>query len=116
MNSPPPPKPSGPVTSSVPASDGAANADAGPRFEALMAELDAIVGRLERGEVPLEAALEGFERGMSLARQAGGLLDRAEARLAVLSEDLRAPRDAAGQARPGRETPMAFPTRDPGDE
>ena len=75
------------------------------RFEVLVAELDAIVTRLERGEVPLDAALEAFERGMVLARAAGGLLDHAEARLAVLSEDAR--------MRGGtRETPMAFPSRD----
>ena len=75
------------------------------RFEVLVAELDAIVTRLERGEVPLDAALEAFERGMVLARTAGGLLDHAEARLAVLSEDAR----TRGGA---RETPMAFPSRD----
>ena len=78
------------------------------RFEVLVAELDAIVTRLERGEVPLDTALEAFERGMVLARNAGGLLDHAEARLAILSEDAR--------TRGGtRETPMAFPSRDSGE-
>ncbi|HLB85524.1 MAG TPA: exodeoxyribonuclease VII small subunit, partial [Steroidobacteraceae bacterium] len=37
-----------------------------PDFEQALAELEAVVERLEHGELPLEQALTQFERGMAL--------------------------------------------------
>jgi exodeoxyribonuclease VII small subunit len=57
-----------------------------PRFEALVSDLEGIVGELERGELPLGEALARFEAGMGLAKQAGALLDAAEQRVTQLIE------------------------------
>ena len=62
----------------------AAEAEDTPVFEALMDELDGIVGRLERGELSLEESLAAFERGVSASRSASAILDAAEARVDVL--------------------------------
>ncbi len=40
-----------------------------PTFETSLKELEDIVIRLESGELPLEDALNEFERGIQLARQ-----------------------------------------------
>lgn len=64
-------------------------AASGRSFEHILAEVERLTTLLERGEVPLEQALEAFEKGMALMREAGGVLDRAEARLARLVEGPR---------------------------
>lgn len=56
-------------------------------FEAAMSELERIVRQLETGELGLDAALGLYERGVSLVRRCRGELERAEARLQVLSVD-----------------------------
>ncbi len=53
-------------------------------FEQAVRELGGIVEQLERGDLPLEASLELFERGVLLARQAQGRLDHAEKRIEQL--------------------------------
>jgi exodeoxyribonuclease VII small subunit len=50
----------------------------GPSFEQAMAELEALVERLESGEQGLEQDLADFERGIALARQCEGQLKDAE--------------------------------------
>jgi len=50
-------------------------------FEKALAELEAIVGRLERGDVPLEESIAIYERGEALKLRCEGLLRRAEARI-----------------------------------
>ena len=66
------------------------------KFDDGMAELEGIVARLERGELPLEEALAAFEAGIGLVRELNRRLSEAEARIELLS------RDAQGglQARP----------------
>ena len=39
-----------------------------PDFEAALAELEGLVERLERGDLPLDEALKTFERGVELTR------------------------------------------------
>jgi exodeoxyribonuclease VII small subunit len=56
-------------------------------FDAGMAELEAVVARLERGELPLEDALAAFEAGVALVRQLTERLNAAEARVDVLTRD-----------------------------
>lgn len=70
------------------------------KFDDGMAELEAIVARLERGELPLEEALAAFEAGIALVRVLNQRLSEAEARIELLS------RDAQGtlQARPVSES------------
>lgn len=54
-------------------------------FELAMAELDEIVLEMERGEIPLEASLKQFERGVTLARHTQKLLQDAEQKVKVLT-------------------------------
>ena len=62
--------------------EGAAAPDiAGLPFEKALDELEAIVKRLERGEVPLEESIAIYERGEALKRHCEALLKRAEARI-----------------------------------
>ncbi|ABK43568.1 Exodeoxyribonuclease VII small subunit [Magnetococcus marinus MC-1] len=50
-------------------------------FEASLERLEALVGELERGELPLEEALAAYEEGMKLARLCQKRLDSAEKRI-----------------------------------
>jgi exodeoxyribonuclease VII small subunit len=50
-------------------------------FEKALAELETIVGRLERGDVPLEESIAIYERGEALKLRCEGLLKQAEARI-----------------------------------
>ena len=53
-------------------------------FEELQRELDELVARLERGDVPLDEALALWERGEALYRACAEQLDRAELRIEEL--------------------------------
>jgi exodeoxyribonuclease VII small subunit len=55
-----------------------------PSFEELQRELDELVARLERGDVPLDEALALWERGQELYRACAERLDRAELRIEEL--------------------------------
>lgn len=62
--------------------DAAAHADiAALPFEKALAELEAIVTRLERGDVPLEDSITIYERGEALKGHCEALLRKAEARI-----------------------------------
>lgn len=50
-------------------------------FEAALRELEAIVGRLEQGEVDLEDSIALYERGQSLKQHCEQKLKSAESRL-----------------------------------
>jgi len=56
-----------------------------PDFEAALAELEQIVGRLEQGELPLEESLRQFERGVELTRNCQKALRLAEQKISILS-------------------------------
>ncbi|CAI2404695.1 MULTISPECIES: exodeoxyribonuclease VII small subunit [Serratia] len=56
-------------------------------FESSLSELENIVTRLESGELPLEDALNEFERGVQLARQGQQKLQQAEQRVQILLND-----------------------------
>lgn len=57
-------------------------ADAAPietlTFEQALAELETIVGKLERGDVPLEESIRIYERGEALKKHCDALLKQAE--------------------------------------
>lgn len=55
-------------------------------FEQNIAELEAIVQRLEHGELSLDQALAQFEQGVSLARQSQQQLQHAEQKVQLLTQ------------------------------
>ena len=55
-----------------------------PDFESSLAELEALVAKLEQGDVPLEEALKTFERGVALTRQCQTALRTAQQKVEVL--------------------------------
>ena len=59
-------------------------ADTPPRFEDGLFELEGIVQRLEKGELPLEDSLAAFERGVALVRTLSQRLAEVEQRVEVL--------------------------------
>ena len=50
-------------------------------FEKALEQLEDIVRRLERGDVPLDESVAIYERGEALKRHCDALLQRAEARI-----------------------------------
>ncbi len=62
------------------------NADiADMSFERALKELEAIVGRLERGDVELEESITIYERGEALRNHCDRLLKQAEAKVEKLT-------------------------------
>ncbi len=53
-------------------------------FEQALGELEAVVEKLEHGELPLEDALKQFERGIDLARSCQTALKQAEQKVEIL--------------------------------
>ncbi|MBK5936578.1 MAG: exodeoxyribonuclease VII small subunit [Halorhodospira halophila] len=58
-----------------------------PDFERSVAELEALIERMERGEQSLEEALRDFERGIHLTRHCQKALGAAEQKVAILLEN-----------------------------
>ncbi len=56
-------------------------------FEKALAELESIVQRLEKGDVPLEESVAIYERGEVLKRRCEELLRQAEARVEKITLD-----------------------------
>ena len=75
-----------------------------PDFEHSLTELEALVAKLEQGDVPLEDALKTFERGVALTRQCQTALRTAQQKVEVLL------------ARNGNETIEPFAGDDDEDE
>ena len=65
-------------------------------FETALAELDALVKKLEEGELSLEQSLALYERGVQLSRFCHARLEDAERRIEILTE-----RGELRQAPPG---------------
>ena len=55
-----------------------------PAFEAGLEELERIVKEMESGDLPLERALELFEKGMKLSETCRKQLEDAETRVEIL--------------------------------
>jgi len=53
-------------------------------FEQSMRELEALVERLEQGDLPLEEALKQFERGIALTKACQAALKTAEHKVEIL--------------------------------
>lgn len=55
-----------------------------PRFEECMERLEQIVAELEKGDVPLDRALELFEEGTKLSGSCRKELEEAEGKIEIL--------------------------------
>ncbi len=56
-------------------------------FETALSELEALVEQLESGELPLEASLKAFEKGIELTRHCQNALKAAELKVKELTEN-----------------------------
>ncbi len=77
--------------------DGAREPSQEVPFETALSRLEALVARLERGDLPLEEALATFEEGVALSRRCSERLEAAERRIEILVGE------GAQQARPFEE-------------
>ena len=59
----------------------------GMTFEQALRELEAIVGRLERGDVELEESISIYERGEALKLHCARVLKQAEAKVERITTD-----------------------------
>lgn len=55
-----------------------------PDFEEALSELETLVQRLERGDLPLDEALKHFERGVVLTRHCQSCLKAAQQKVEIL--------------------------------
>lgn len=55
-----------------------------PDFEQTLADLETLVTELEGGELPLEEAVQAFERGMQLSKSCQAALAQAEQKVRIL--------------------------------
>ncbi|HEY7963380.1 MAG TPA: exodeoxyribonuclease VII small subunit [Steroidobacteraceae bacterium] len=79
-----------------------------PDFEEALAELEGLVERLERGDLPLDEALKVFERGVALTRHCQSSLQAAQQKVEIL---LR--KGGEAQPVPFEEPPAAPDAGDP---
>ncbi|MEM1428128.1 MAG: exodeoxyribonuclease VII small subunit [Pseudomonadota bacterium] len=56
-------------------------------FEAALAELEQVVGRLEGGDVPLEQSIDLYQRGNALAKRCEDALRKAEMQVEQITTD-----------------------------
>lgn len=85
------------------------NTDSGPSFEESLRELEAIIERVESGEVGLEQSIDEYEKGVDLIKRCRLILERAEQRIQRLSlDDLESrtgssPEEPSDDEEPGEE-------------
>ena len=60
-------------------------------FEDAMTELEQLVGRMEAGELPLEASVAAYKRGSELVKFCAAQLERVERQVKVLEDDMLKP-------------------------
>jgi len=56
-------------------------------FEQAIKELADIVGKIEKGQIPLQNSLEQYEKGMALIKHCKGILEKAEKRIEKISAE-----------------------------
>jgi exodeoxyribonuclease VII small subunit len=82
-----------------------------PTFEQALQQLEQIVQKLEKGELPLEESLKLYEDGIHLSRLCHGKLEEAEGKIEMLMKDARGEPVLDAQGRP-----RTKPLDPPGDE
>lgn len=83
-----------------------------PRFEEALAEVEKMVAALESGEMPLEEAIAGYEKGIRSVQACYEILEKAESKLLVLQKDL----DGKLKARKARVTPDGVRAETPDED
>lgn len=56
-------------------------------FEQAISELEEVVAKLEKGDLPLDESIEFFQKGMELSKYCSNRLDEIEKRISILIED-----------------------------
>jgi exodeoxyribonuclease VII small subunit len=56
-------------------------------FEQAMDALEDIVSKMEQGDITLEQSLQSFEQGIALARRSQTLLEQAQQKVQILTQD-----------------------------
>jgi len=72
--------------------------DPGMTFEQALARLEAIVQRIESGEVGLERSIAEYEQGVALIRRCKDILEKAEQRVEVLSRAAGLPKSGSEES------------------
>ena len=73
-------------------------------FETALEEVEAIIRRIESGEVGLEDSIAQYERGVLLVKQCREVLDRVEQRVTDLTAQMQKEAAAPGGANEGRKS------------
>jgi len=63
------------------------NASKKTTFESQLEALEEIVNNLEKGDLPLNDSLTQFEKGVKLTKKCQNMLNQAEQKVLLLSED-----------------------------
>ena len=84
-----------------------------PTFEQALQQLEQIVQKLEKGELPLEESLRLYEDGIRLSRLCHGKLEEAEGKIEMLVKDAHGEAALDAQGRP-RTVPLAPPEDEEG--
>lgn len=58
-----------------------------PTFEQNLSQLETIINQLEQGDVPLEQALDQFQKGVALSKQLQATLEGAEKTLTKMMNE-----------------------------
>ena len=58
-----------------------------PDFETAVAQVEALIDRIEQGEIGLEESVAAYEQGVKLIQRCRGILDTAEQKIIELTED-----------------------------
>lgn len=66
-------------------------------YEAALAELEQLVGRMEGGELGLEESLGAYRRGAVLVKYCQGLLEKVEQQVKVLEGETLKPLEASSR-------------------
>ncbi|SIQ86174.1 exodeoxyribonuclease VII small subunit [Marinobacterium stanieri] len=61
-------------------------AKSAPDFEHSLQQLEGLVEQLEQGDLPIEDALKAFEQGVKLTRECQTILQQAEQKVQLLTE------------------------------
>jgi len=84
-----------------------------PTFEQALQQLEQVVQKLEKGELPLEESLALYEDGIRLSRLCHGKLEEAEGRIETLLKDARGEPALDADGRP-KTAPLAPPEDEEG--
>ena len=57
------------------------------KFEDAISELEAIVDKLEKGELSLDESIEYFQKGIELSKYCSKKLDEVDKKISILTED-----------------------------